>query len=167
MELYVRTRVCACANLCIRVRVYLQKDGRNCVRVGPVRCYFTGSNCRRKHSKHRQAAPGLQPDRYGTRFRAPHLFPILFYPRAPPRMSNRHVRSLARSLARSSAALRRHDRSARRYRGPGTAPGVLRGCEFEMNSRSSRTVPSEGIRFYGSLVGTRPSIIVGSLEIRG
>lgn len=58
---------------------------RNCVRVGPVRCYFTGSKCRRKHSKHSgQAASGFSLRRYGTYFSCTYqcVLPILFYPRA-------------------------------------------------------------------------------------
>lgn len=87
-----------CTHACVhaRVRIPARERTKLCARVGPVRCYFTGSNCRRKHSKHRQAVPGspARSVRY-TVSRIPHLFPILFYPRAPPRMSNRHVRPSA------------------------------------------------------------------------
>lgn len=53
----------SCRTLRVRIRRW------NCVRVGPVRCYFTGSNCRHKHSKHSQAgraAPGFDLNRYDT-----------------------------------------------------------------------------------------------------
>lgn len=113
----------SCRTLRVRIR------RRNCVRVGPVRCYFTGSNCRHKHSKHSQAgcAPGSGLNRYGTHSprTSRHLFSILFYPRTPARMSNRHVRPPARPLLSLSLT----DRSGNIE---------TEGCtwnEFEMNSR--------------------------------
>lgn len=126
---------------------------RNCVRVGPVRCYFTSSNCRYKHSKHSQAGHALGSilNRYGTHSprTSRHLSPILFYLRTPARMSNRHVRpSPPRPIGREISR-------------PKAAPGVSSKWTLD----PFRTVPSERIRFYGSLVGTRLSIIAENLEI--
>lgn len=43
------------------------EDAELCASVGPVRCYFTGSNCRRKHGKHRQVSR-VWLCRYGAHF---------------------------------------------------------------------------------------------------
>lgn len=142
----------SCRTLRVRIR------RRNCVRVGPVRCYFTGSNCRHKHSKHSQAgcAPGSDLNRYGTHFprTSRHLFSILFYPRTPARMSNRHIRPLARSSLY-------HWPIGWEISRPKAAPGVSSKWTLDL----FWTVPSERIRFYGSLIGTRLSIIAENLEI--
>lgn len=142
----------SCRTLHVRIR------RRNCVRVGPVRCYFTGSNCRHKHGKHSQAGRtlGFGLNRYGTHSprTSRYLSPILFYPRTPVRMSNRPLHLRSHSFLR-------HQPISREISRPKAAPGVSSKWTFD----PFRTVPSERIRFYGSLVGTRLSIIAVNLEI--
>lgn len=142
----------------ISVRVY--KRVRNCVRErGPVRCYFTGSNCRRKHSKHRHR-PRLVPTSIGARSSTDALFSQFYFIPVHHRecLIAIHVRPPA------LAPLRPIDReisTPERRLAPAGCSGEI---EFEINCPSSLSDSGPirgGIRFYGeSLVGkTRLSII--------
>lgn len=131
VELYVYIHTCA------RARTY------TCERADEIVCEWVqlGATLRAvtaavniANTGRPRLASTARSVRYMLSRAPPHLFPILFYPRAPPRMSNRYVRPSARPPVRYSPPLR-HDRSARRYRDR-ELHLVCCWAEFEMNSPS-------------------------------